>query len=59
MNQIVYEQLELSSKKKKLFIFVCSVNKPNSIPILDLIIKRAKIKHNNAFVNKKAQINYI
>ena len=48
-----------AQRKKKLFIFICSVNKPNSIPILDLIIKRAKIKHNNAFVNKKAQINYI
>ena len=48
-----------AQRKKKLFIFICSVNKPNSIPILDSIIKRAKIKHNNVFVNKKAQINYI
>ena len=58
MNQVVYEQ-----PRKKLFMFVCLVNKPSSNPTLGLIIKPTKLKYNNVLVNKlinmKAWINYI
>ena len=40
-------------------MFVCLVDKPNSSPNIDTIIKEVKLKHNNAFVNMGAQINYI
>jgi hypothetical protein len=33
-------------------MFVYLANKPNLSPNLDLIIKRAKLKHNNVFVTK-------
>ena len=35
-----------------LFMFICLVNKLNSNPTLDLIIKQVKFKHNNVFVNR-------
>jgi len=39
--------------KESLFIFVCLANKSSSNISLDLTIKWTKLKHNNAFINKK------
>ena len=33
-------------------MFIYSTNKPNSSPSLSSFSKRAKLKHNNVFVNK-------
>ena len=51
MNQAVYERFELNLRKN-LFMFVYFENKPSSTLSLDSIIKRAKLKQNNVFVNK-------
>ena len=57
--QISFFILDFAGLKKNLFMFVCLVNKPNSSPNIDTIIKQVKLKHNNVFVNIGAQINYI
>jgi len=41
-----------STRGKDLFIFVYLATKSNSSPSLSSTIKRAKLKHNNVFVNK-------
>ena len=51
MNQVVYEQLRLGSRKSS-FMFVYLTNKPSSILSLGSTIKQAEFKHNNVLVKK-------
>ena len=56
MNQIVYEQLKLSLIKKLVYVRLFSKqakNELNSNPTLGLIIKRAKLKHNNMYEQER------
>jgi len=45
----------IKKKKKALFMFNCLENKLS----ISSIIKQAKYKHNNVFVNMKTRFNYM
>ena len=52
MNHTIYEQLKLGLEKS--FVYVQLFKKTNQVQALslDLIVKRAKLKHKNVFINK-------
>ena len=52
MNQVVYEQLELSLRKN-LFIFVCLENKTSSSLKFMLDYYTSQVQKNNVFVNTR------
>ena len=54
MNQVVYEQLELISRKN-LFIFVCLENKTSSSLKFRLDYYTSQVQKNNAFMNMRGR----
>ena len=58
MNQVVYEQLELSLRKN-LFIFVCLENKTSSSLKFRLDYYTSQVQKNNVFVNTRGRGLYL
>ena len=53
MNEAVYEHFEFKLNIYiYIYIFICLINKSNLSQNLGSIIKQAKLKHNNVFINK-------
>ena len=58
MNQVVYEQLELISRKN-LFIFVCLENKTSSSLKFRLDYYTSQVQKNNVFMNMRGRGLYL